>query len=178
MHRAEKQPIVFEYDRSEEIYGTVGTVADCTAQWVLSCTVTLDICLNGCNKMAPLPSLVTETHLVLRSPLSPVILSEDAPCLACSSTFDNVEAIPDDLLGHVTAYVPGQCRGSSYGHRRITICTRWCVQLICIQFWPAVLFSYTNYFILSAVSLQRPSVISVRLSTHIFPPNSTLAVHM
>jgi len=57
--------------------------------------------------MAPLPSLVTEIHLVSRSPLSPV-MSEDAPYLACSSTFCSLEAIPDVLLGHVTAYVPGQ----------------------------------------------------------------------
>jgi hypothetical protein len=48
--------------------------------------------------MAPLPSLVTEIRLVTRSPLSPV-MSEDAPCLAWSSTFCSVEAIPDDLLG-------------------------------------------------------------------------------
>jgi hypothetical protein len=45
---------------------------------VLSCTVTLDTCLNGRNKMAPLPSRIY--HLAPRSPLPPVKLSKDAPC--------------------------------------------------------------------------------------------------
>ena len=47
-------------------------------EWVLSCAVTLDICLKGCNKMAPLPS--RRYYLAPRSPLPRVKLPEDATC--------------------------------------------------------------------------------------------------